>query len=53
MKLPKNKASERKVLKDSSRKSRKSVRVEIFKLWEEELEEKGFNRLNRLKQGLL
>ncbi len=53
MKSAKNNLSEKKSVKEFTRKRRKSVREEIYNLWQEELEEKGFNKLNRLKQGLL
>ncbi len=34
-------------------KNRNSVKNLIYKLWQEETEESGFKRINRLKQGLL
>ena len=53
MKLPGNKPSEKNLSKQVQKKRRKTVREEIYKLWQEELEEKGFNKISRLKQGLL
>ncbi len=35
------------------KKQRKEARYNIYQLWQEEIEEKGFNRINRFKQGLL
>jgi len=35
------------------KKQRKGVKQQIYHLWQEEMEEKGFNRINRFKQGLL
>lgn len=38
---------------DVVKKQRKEARKNIYQLWQEEVEEKGFNRINRFKQGLL
>ncbi len=45
---------DRKQIKGNAvRKQRKGVKQKIYQLWQEEMEEKGFNRINRFKQGLL
>jgi hypothetical protein len=53
MERNKNRPAEKKLLREKTGKKRRTMRAEIYKLWEEEIEEKGFNKLNRLKQGLL
>lgn len=39
--------------REAIRKHRKDVKNEIFQLWQQENDEKGFNRMARFKQGLL